>query len=69
MTVRIGEFKEQLRIYDMVEVFQILVPDPVDSSQLKDITFDLFTCYDSVIESQIRASNNYWNAYGISYDL
>ena len=69
VTVRIGEFKKQLRIYDMVEVFQILVPDPIDGSQLKDVTFDLFTCYDSVTESQIRASNNYWNTYGMSYDL
>ena len=69
VTVRIGEFKKQLRIYDMVEIFQILVPDPIDGSQLKDVTFDLFTCYDSVTESQIRASNNYWNTYGMSYDL
>ena len=53
----------------MVEVFQIFVPDPVDSSQLKNVTLDLFTCYDSVTESKIRASNNYWNTYGISYDL
>jgi hypothetical protein len=60
LELKVDALKNHHIMYDMHDVFTIVVPDPTNSSQLTGQEFNLYTSYTTLTLAQIAASNRWY---------